>query len=85
MTDKRCCGLTDVKVHQTPLSLSSPVSVGRDIERSKGVGFFSVVGLVQHDEYVSYRRNMTSPTSNQAHGHTIVTDDEAKVLAEMVA
>lgn len=39
--------LTDIKVHETPLGLSSPVSVGGHIEGSEGVGFFSVVGLLK--------------------------------------
>lgn len=37
--------LTDVKVHQTSLSLSTPVSVSGDLEGTKGVGFLSDLAL----------------------------------------
>jgi hypothetical protein len=43
--------LTDVKVHQTSLSLSTPVSVSGDLERAESVGFLSdlALGLLKHE------------------------------------
>lgn len=38
-------GLTDVEVHQTSLSLSTPVSVSGNLERTECVGLFSDLAL----------------------------------------
>jgi propanediol utilization protein len=47
-------GLTDVKVHQTSLSLSTPVSVSGNLERTEGVSLFSDLALGLSREGIRY-------------------------------